>query len=377
MKKILVNSPINSTGYGITSLNIIKALDALGIEVSLFPIGNQVQINSEEDKNIIEKCINNSATFDYYAPSIKIWHQHDLASSVGKGKYHVFPFFETDKLYPREIHSINYADHVFTASNWSKEVLLKNGITKPITVVPLGVDTNIFKIPDKIKIENPNYVFFHIGKWEIRKSQDFLIECFNEAFNVEDNVELWLLPHNPFLSKEEEKNWFDLVSNSKLKDKIKIYSRLPTQYHLAEWISHCDCGVFLSRAEGWNNEIPESMALNKPIITTNYSAHTEYCTNNNCYLVNIDETEPANDGKWFHGNGNWAKLGIKQLEQTVEYMKFVYKNNIRSNPDGLTTAAKYSWNNTASIIDKTLTENNSYNANTKKKRERKSTKVSN
>ena len=109
------------------------------------------------------------------------------------------------------------------------------------------------------------------------------------------------------------------------------------------------------------------MALNKPIIATNYSAHTEYCNNKNSFLVNISETEPANDGKWFHGQGNWAKLDDSTLEQSVEYMRTVYNNHIDSNPEGLITAKKYSWDQTAQIILNTLTKNHSY-ANSKTKR---------
>jgi hypothetical protein len=112
------------------------------------------------------------------------------------------------------------------------------------------------------------------------------------------------------------------------------------------------------------------MAMNKPVIATNYSAHTEYCTNKNCYLVNIDDLEPANDGKWFNGSGNWAKLGQNQLEQTIEHMRYVYNNRVDSNPEGVSTAEKYSWINTANIIQQTLTRNNSYHANTKARKKR-------
>ncbi len=362
MKNLNVNCPINGTGYGVTSTNIVKSLVDLGINVNLFPIGS-AQVN-EADQNIIRDTINNAAFFDYYAPCLKIWHQHDLASKVGSGDYYVFPFFEIDTLTKQEIHNINYADSIFVASEWAKQILINNHITQPIFVAPLGVDTKVFSIKNRIKLENDKYIFFHIGKWEKRKSQDFLIQAFDIAFDMNDNVELRLLPHNPFLKKEELAEWIGIVRNSKLRDKIRIYDRLPTQYHVAEFIDQSDCGVFLSRAEGWNNEIIESMAMNKPIITTFYSAHTEYCDENNSYLVNIDDLEPAIDNKWFDGSGNWAKLGSNQLEQSVEYMRFVYKNNIRTNLNGLNTANKYSWNRTVSIIDQTLENQKSYYANT-------------
>jgi glycosyltransferase involved in cell wall biosynthesis len=111
-----------------------------------------------------------------------------------------------------------------------------------------------------------------------------------------------------------------------------------------------DCGIFPARAEGWNNEILEVMALNKPIITTNYSAHTEYCTKHNSFLIDVDGLTNADDGKFFNNEGQWANLGKNQMDQTVEHLQKVYKDNIKSNPSGLETIKKYTWDNTASII---------------------------
>lgn len=354
MQKINVNCAVGRTGYGITSLNILKQLYLLDADVALFPIGNSMELNGEEEKPIIQKMASHIDDFDPYAPCLKIWHQNDLATRIGSGDYYAFPFFELDTLNNREKHHLNSCDHIFTASSWSKEVLEKNGVINPITVTPLGVDTNIFKIPTRIKMDTGNYIFSHIGKWEQRKSQDFLLKAFELAFQPNDNVELWLMPHNPFLNQEEENYWLSLVQNNKLKDKIKVYSRLPTQYHVADFIFNTDCGVFLSRAEGWNNEILEFMAMNKPVIATNYSAHTEYCTRDNCNLVDIDSLEEARDNKWFFGEGKWAKLGENQLSQTIDHMRYLYSNNIISNPNGIKSAEKYSWKNTAQIILNTI-----------------------
>ena len=370
MKNLNLFCPINSTGYGITSLNITKALSKEN-NISLFPIGNGIECNNQDDHKLVKALLDRNSHFDYSAPCLKIWHQYDLAAKIGNGHYYTFPFFEVDRLTEREIHHLNYSDFIFVASEWGKKVLQNNGVYKPIYVAPLGVDTEIFHVPEnKIFIENENYRFFHIGKWEHRKSQDILLRSFDLAFDINDNVELFLLPFNPFLTEEENNYWFNLVDNCKLKNKIKIFGRLQTQYQVAEFINLCDCGVFVSRAEGWNNEIIESMAMNKPVIVTNYSAHTEYCNKNNAYLINIDETESANDGKWFKGFGNWAKIGDKEIEQIVHYMKYVYNNRVVSNTNGIATAKYYSWNNTSNIIQSTINKNNSYYANTKPKRKR-------
>jgi len=368
--RINIYCPIGKTGYGVTSLNIFKSLSDIGVDICLFPIGQNIELNSEEEKPNVLEAIRKNKLFDPTAPCLKIWHQNDLALRIGRGHFYSFPFFELDSLSEQDVHHINSCDGVFTASRWSKNIMISNNVTVPITVAPLGVDMNIFKTPTKIKIDNGSYVFFHIGKWETRKSQDFLLKAFETAFDVNDNVELWLAPHNMFLNEQEEAEWLKLAENNKLRNKIKIFSRFPTQYNLAEFIFYGDCGVFLSRAEGWNNEILECMAMDKPIIATNYSAHTEYLNQSNSFMIDIDELEVANDNKWFFGNGKWAKLDHKQLEQTVEAMRMVYYDNIRTNQSGLETAKLYSWSNTSKIIHDTLTKNGSYYANPTKRKKR-------
>ena len=92
-KRININCPINTTGYGITSQNIVKAINKQGIDISLFPIGSSVEVNSQTDYDLISDLCKNSYTFGYNAPCLKIWHQFDLASKIGNGGYYTFPFF--------------------------------------------------------------------------------------------------------------------------------------------------------------------------------------------------------------------------------------------------------------------------------------------
>jgi glycosyltransferase involved in cell wall biosynthesis len=113
-----------------------------------------------------------------------------------------------------------------------------------------------------------------------------------------------------------------------------------------------DCGIFPSRAEGWNLELLEMMSCGKHVIATDYSAHTEFCTQENSLLVTIEEKETAYDGKWFTGNcGEWAKLGDNQVEQMVVHMRDIHKrkqsDSLGINKGGVATAKKFSWSNSA------------------------------
>ncbi|NDB61850.1 hypothetical protein EB001_25930, partial [bacterium] len=199
--KVNINSPVGKTGYGITSWNIAKNLHLLDVKVSLFPIGANIELNGRDEQLIAEKMLDGINDFDIRAPFLKIWHQNDLAFRIGKGHYYSYPFFELDTFNAREIHHMNSCDYMFTSCRWAKSVLRNNDIDIPITIAPLGVDSSIFSVPNKIRIDSGKYIFCHIGKWEKRKSQDFLLKAFESAFDINDNVELWLVPHNPFLTK--------------------------------------------------------------------------------------------------------------------------------------------------------------------------------
>ena len=65
MKNLNLNCAIGETGYGVVSLNILKALSKLDINISLFPMGTSYSVNSEEEKSIIHKLANNATNFDY------------------------------------------------------------------------------------------------------------------------------------------------------------------------------------------------------------------------------------------------------------------------------------------------------------------------
>lgn len=340
--------PLGYTGYGYASLNIVKELHKNNDNICVLPIG-QPNIDNEKDALIIKQYLDNIENVPYDAPSLKIWHQFDLLTRPGRGKYCAFPFFEIDTFSAIEKYHLNFPDLLLASCEWAKQILINNNIKTDIKVVPLGVDTSIFS-PKPITKDPNKYIFCTIGKWEKRKNHDLIIECFNKAFTDSDEVELWMVTHNPFLNKQEEQYWLNLVSGSKLRNKIKVFPRLPSHESIAEVIGYSDCGLYISRGEGWNMELLESMAMNKPVIVSNYSAHTEYCNNSNAFIVDITETEPAHDDKWFFGQGNWAKFGQNQIDQTIEHMKYVYSNKIRDNKAGLTTAQIYSWTNTATKI---------------------------
>jgi len=341
MKEIIAQFPINQMGYGVAGTNILFELDKL-VQVDLFPIGG-VEITDKKIEDVFNRTNANFAT-DFSSPTVKIWHQHQLIDRIGRGKYFGFPIFELDNFSTPELFSLSTPDEHIVCSQWAKTVL-EQFVKQKVSVVPLGIDTDIF-FPGSDK-HTGTYRFFTIGKWEIRKAHDVIVECFNRAFEHHDDVELHMVCHNPFLNEQQVRSWIDVCEDCDLHEKVFIHPRANTHQDIGDFIRRMDCGVFPAKAEGWNLELLESMACGKSVIATNYSAHTEFCNKDNSYLVEIDDVEPAYDGIWFDGNkGNWAYIGESQKEQIIEHMRYCYKNRPYNN-EGIATGRSFTWENSA------------------------------
>lgn len=344
---INLQTPINNLGYGVAGYNILKELYDRDSSVALYPIGQP-----EQDDDFIVKAMNNITNLKLDRPHVKIWHQHDLFQSVGSGKHFGFPIFELTEFDRREKISLKHCDGMMVCSKWAAEIMEREtGIRA--SVVPLGVDTKTFS-PTRIN-NSTKTIFFNCGKWEKRKGHDIIIECFNNAFSASDNVELWMMCTNPFIG-DNNKAWQRLYKESGLGDKIRLIPRQEHHLDVARLMNMTDCGLFPARAEGWNLELLEMMACGKHVITTNYSAHTEFCTPVNSRLVNVDNLETAFDGVFFDGSkGFWAELAKEQEDAIIHHMRDIHSlkqsGELGVNNNGIETANKFTWKNS---VDKLL-----------------------
>lgn len=378
---INLTCPINSLSYGLASLNILKALSKNN-EVSWFPIGNINQIQQELQANFlpddiepVSKAFKNAPKYDRDAPSVRIWHQHDLAQHVGKGTHIGFPIFELEAFNEVELHQLESQDALIVCSEWAKRVVESNiKHYYEVFVAPLGVDRNIFKPnPHPLSTasfssvemsehyrpkskEGKPFVFLNVGKWEIRKGHDVLCEIFNSAFSPKDDVELWLCPHNFFLKLNETQEWEKMYMDSPMgrAGKIKILPRVASQLEMAAIMRDADCGVCISRAEGFDLPALEMLSTGLQLVATNNTAHTEFLTEDNAYLTDTPNKEPAYDGKWFFGDYEWASLDESVCESIVQNMRRAFSIGKARNMAGILTAKKFSWDNTATCVENAI-----------------------
>jgi glycosyltransferase involved in cell wall biosynthesis len=350
---------LDPTGYGYAGRSILNELTRAGVQVALFPMSFSVTL-SDDPQDPIRLGLANAGRYDPGAPSVRIAMARMLAEHVGRGKHAGFPIFELDRFEAAEIHHLKQLDAIFVCSKWAAGVVVSSGIDVPVVVSPLGVDRSVFheavgSRETRAQAREPGpTVFVNNGKWEFRKGHDFLLQAFCNAFTPSDDCRLKLLSRNHTLTDQANDSWTKVFLDSRLGSKVEIMPRLASQLEVAALLAGCDCGVFPSRAEGWNLGLLECMSTGLHVIATNYSAHTEFVEPANCRLVNIDETEPARTGDWVWGNGNWARLGPSQMEQMVHHLREVHRlkqqGALPRNDAGIKTARAYTWRRTAEAV---------------------------
>lgn len=297
----------------------------------------------------VQKSLSNGEEdADLSSPSIRLYHQHSLFEHVGRGLNVGFPIFELDNFSKLELANLKSCDRLFVCSEWAKGVLINRGVESDIRVIPLGVDRETFY--GASPIENKPFTFFFPGKFEYRKGFDIIVETFERAFDVNDDFELVFLPQNLFIKKEEAEQWVNYLTKTKFGDKFKLIGRLELHTQVADLTRFADCVVSFSRAEGWNLPLLEALSCGRQVIATNYSGHTQFLNNKNADLIEVSDREDAIDGVFFHGTGSWLAYDDSVLDNMAAKLRSAYEAGRKYNEEGIETAKRFTWDNTARLI---------------------------
>lgn len=252
----------------------------------------------------------------------------------------LFTMMETRRLHPDYVERCNCADELIVPTYWCKRTFEESGVKKPISVVPLGVDTKIFK-PDAEPLDFSSrlkdYVFLSVFGWSMRKGYDVLLKAYLEEFTSDDPVSL-LISARYFGSTDESKKQVirddvarisSMVANPK-KPHLVLFGDVLSMEMMPRLYASADCYVLPTRGEGYSLPALESGACGLPVITTRYSGQTDFLDNENSYLLDVDGFKRADDSiawiSYFYEDQEFPILGPTVVEQLRAYMRHVYEN---------------------------------------------------
>lgn len=370
--------PINDFGYGIFTRGIINGLLENSIkDFSLSPIG-QITLEDTEEAKKMQK-ISSSSKWIRKNPSVAIWHEFDL-NKFSSNKLVAYPIFETDSFNTAAINYLSQMDAIFVLSNWAKTVIIKNiGNIVPVYVIQGASDEIGHKYDHIINTRVlDTFTFFSAGKYEMRKSPVETILAYIQAFR-DKQADTRLIYHcfNPF-DRNFATNMVEVLKRVGLKIMpatseysivgvagnaiVEVPTGKLTRDHLFSLMGTSQAGIFPARAEGWNLPLMETIKFGIPCIATNYSAHTEYLTEEFSYpkellLTNLTY-EIANDGQFFRGDrGGWMKPSVDEIAQKMNYVHDNY-HSIKEKFNADKIKEHFTWKNTAKqLVDTVSTLN--------------------
>lgn len=258
-------------GYCSEARSFILALDKVGYHnISIAQHGDSwndeyVRGQDVHEKSIIAKYVKLGHPDGY--PKISICHSEPGAWYLPNPRYHTSPcpfirpnsklkfykvgrtMFETDSIPSGWPERLNVMDEVWVPTEESKKIFMNHGVhPEKLRVIPETVDTEFFqythqytKIFNKYglthlqnDVSQDMFNFLFVGKFELRKGIDLLIEAYFKEFSALDNVRLILLTSSYHSSEE-----FDMQIQSIIEEK-NLMTQAPPRYTI---LSNVDQGA--------------------------------------------------------------------------------------------------------------------------------------
>lgn len=354
------------SGYGARSRDLVKALLKLDkYDIKIFPTAwggtpnNALDPNNPEDQEIVKRML----------PQPQLDRQPDLFiqitvpnefQRVGKYNIGVTAGIETTAVAAEWIEGVNRMDLLITSSDFAKEVFQackydqmdsntqqkvgELAVQKPIEVLFEGVDLEKYKKLDgPIHIEGVDQIeekfcFLFVGHWlhgdlgADRKNVGMLVRTFLESFKGKAK-------HNqPALILKTSGATFSPVDKEELMKKLRmIYQTVTGQSLPNVYLLHGDltdeemnelynhpkvkAHITFTRGEGFGRPLAEAALSQKPVIATNYSAHTEFLKESVLLPGTLENVHPSAvwdkvilaESQWFTVDYGYASGVMKHI----------------------------------------------------------------
>jgi GT2 family glycosyltransferase len=343
------------SGYAMSCRELLRALDERGVHTvyryvygpkTIFPVP-EPESSGDYRLNVIR------GRAAPRSPEVAVVYGQGDVFRRNRGRYKVgFTMLEVDG-FPKEwVEQANRMDEVWVPSDFNRRGFLDCGLTRPIHVMPLGVDRHYFH-PRIAAYPNPagEFVFLALFEWGERKEPSLLLRAFNDEFSAREPVRLLckVMNKDAGLRVKEE------IRRLRLREaggKISYLFNLEfPHYQLGALYRSADAFVSASRGEGWNMPLMEAMACGLPAIATDWGASRQFFHAGLGYPLRVRRLVPARAKCPYYHGFRWAEPDVEHLRQLLRQ---VYENRDEARARGQAAAremaAHWSWDAAAERI---------------------------
>jgi len=325
--KILYNSALCQSGYGQVGADFLQklyyntGLTNIRVETDW---RSPYQAHGPEVANLINKL----GTTNFDSPEIvyNLWNPICAKMYDISVPHIIETVFETNIIQKNWVDICNQFDQTWLPSKFSFDAFETSGVVN-CKLLPYGFEFwDSKEVIPKI-MNDTRYKFLFINQWSERKNAYETVESFCKTFKRNDNVVLYI--------RSFVLGGLGLTNDDIYKQIAEIKNRYPdspqiilldffTDDKLPKLYNSVDCLVSCSAGEGVGRTIVEAMSQELPVITTNWSAMTEYCTTNNSFLIDYDLVPvnvPKAVAKLYYFEEPGMKWAAPDFDQFTDCMK--------------------------------------------------------
>lgn len=332
--------PVDSRfGYGGGGITILRALTRLGVEAAVSPHYN----NSHETAYTTDlpPDARSQLKARTFIPQAALVHclPNDLERCQTPRKI-AWTMWETSQIPSGQrildargeafgnwtTHLNRHAERLVVPCQHNAEVFAACGVELPTTVIPYGLDTDIWPLIDRP--ERDTFTVFQYGDLTSRKGVEEAVLAFQKAFPSEQNAQLVLKTQGGLL-----RQYINLrFGNDR---RIIVVDETWTRAELVQMLHLSDCFIWLSRGEGFGLPPLQAALTGLPVVMTTHTGMASYYRPQFFYGVKNAGTSAAPlGGEWFEPD----------VEHAAEQLRKVYEGRAAALKRGK-SAATYVRNN--------------------------------
>lgn len=322
---------INVTGFLTAHLGIgesarcmIRAADAAGIAVT--PIDLRLPCkNPRADSSLAARLRTEpeqSVTVVHIDPPASRDLEHHHGKDFRRGRYQVgYWAWELPEFPDSWLPAFSHFDEIWCPSEFTRRAVAAKSPV-PVLTMPHAIEftrpsSPVAELRTLLGLPETPFLFlvlYDLNSYSARKNPEASIEAFRRSGLVNRGARLVVKVHSA------DGNSSDLerlrASLADLPTTVLITSALSRSETYALQAA-CDCYVSLHRAEGFGLAVAECMYLGKPVITTDWSATTEFADHDTALPVPAHEVELTADHGPYRRGQRWAEPNVDAAAQQM------------------------------------------------------------